>query len=155
MLATIERLEVMNHSYLPILEAWFEDSELRERMDGMLPLQEWFDYMTENDMYFAWMAYHGEQPVGAIFVELEDGTAYIGLMTEPALRSQGIGKAMVREVMALPEMESVKTWVAGIEEDNMPCLACFKSLGYLSKEEEADEDGFYNLVYEQSSDGTA
>lgn len=153
-MASIERLEVLNHSHLPILEAWFEDSEVHERMDGMLPLQEWFNYMADNDMYYAWMAYRGEQPVGAIFVELEDGTAYIGLMTEPALRSQGIGKAMVREVMALPEMESIKTWGAGIEEDNKACLACFKSLGYWSVAEEADEDGFYNLVYERSSEGT-
>ncbi|WP_234399849.1 hypothetical protein [Paenibacillus popilliae] len=49
---------------------------------------------------------------------------------------------MVREVMNRPERPSASRWVASIEEHNKPCLACFKPLGYVTDEEEPDEDGF-------------
>lgn len=145
----IERLEPIHRSHLPILVEWFEDSEVRKRMDGMLPLEEWYDNTSGSENYYAWLTYQGVQPVGAVIVELEDDTAYIGLMTAPSLRSQGYGKAMVREVMTRPELQSATKWVASIEEDNKPCLACFKSLGYVTEEKEADEDGFFNFVYQR------
>ncbi|BFH67614.1 MAG: GNAT family N-acetyltransferase [Paenibacillus dendritiformis] len=146
----LKRLEPLGRNHLPLLAAWFEDAEVQERMDGMLPLEDWFDYASANDMYYMWLAYQEEQPVGLIFIELDGEAGYIGLITDPSLRNQGYGKAMVRELMNHPELQSVHTWVACIEADNKPCLACFKSLGYVTDEEEPDEDGFYNLVYERS-----
>lgn len=149
-MALLDRLEPLGRNHLPLLAAWFEDGEVRERMDGMLPLEEWFDYTSGNDMYYVWLAYHEEKPVGTVFIELDGESAYIGLIINPSLRNQRYGKALVREVMNHPELQSVHTWVAWIEADNKPCLACFKSLGYVTDDEETDEDGFYNLVYEHS-----
>lgn len=144
-----ERLERLQKTDLPILELWLEDAEVLKRMDGMLPLDEWYENTSRNDMYYTWLAYIGEQPIGTVIIELDEESAYIGIITNPALRYKGYGKALISEVMKRPELQAVTKWVASIEEDNVPCLACFSALGYVQEDLEPDEDGFLELVYER------
>lgn len=149
MLIEFERWERLQKDDLPLLELWLEDAEVLKRMDGMLPLGEWYENTSQNDMYFTWLAYIGEQPIGTVIIERDNESAYIGIITNPTLRYQGYGKALISEVMKRPELQAVAKWVASIEEDNKPCLACFSALGYVQEEEEPDEDGFLDLVYER------
>jgi hypothetical protein len=52
-------------SKLSTLQLRFEDQELSARLGGMLPLQQYFDYVQSQSDYHAWMAVHGDTAVGA------------------------------------------------------------------------------------------
>jgi hypothetical protein len=45
----------LNHEGLEILEMWFKDEELLNRLGGTLPLQGWYEYIQQSPNYFTWM----------------------------------------------------------------------------------------------------
>ncbi|WP_421617603.1 GNAT family N-acetyltransferase [Brevibacillus sp. TJ4] len=136
----------LDQNRLAILEQWFTDHEVAQRLNGMLPLQEWFDYVQRNPDYFSWMVYVDSQPVGNIDLErYTDGTASVSLLTNPSLRNQGYGKRMIDALLKRPELSSVETIEIGIEQDNIASIKCFRKAGFI--EHGLDEDGFVLLTY--------
>ncbi|WP_246005786.1 GNAT family N-acetyltransferase [Brevibacillus gelatini] len=143
----MDRMERLQEEHLAILKTWFQDAEVQKRMEGMEPLEEWYGFVKENDSYFVWIAFMGEQPVGVAMVEIEEGMeGSIGLIVNPSLRHRGYGKTLLREVLEHEELSGVKRWIAGIEEDNVACLRCFEAVGFEKEAPEPDEDGFFLLV---------
>ncbi|MED4570041.1 GNAT family N-acetyltransferase [Brevibacillus agri] len=143
----MDRMEQLQEEHLAILRTWFQDAEVQKRMEGMEPLEEWYGYVKENDSYFVWIAFLGEQPVGVAMVEIEEEHAgSIGLIVNPSLRHRGYGKALLREAMQRQELSGVQKWIAGIEADNVACLRCFEAAGFAKEEPVPDEDGFFLLV---------
>lgn len=139
-------MEQLQKEHLSILQMWFRDSEVQKRMEGMEPLEEWYGHVKENDAYFVWIAFSGEQPVGVAMVEREgENAGSVGLIVNPALRHRGYGKVLLRETMKREEVQGVRRWIAGIEADNHACLRCFESVGYEKVTPVPDEDGFYLL----------
>lgn len=142
-------MRIFNENDIETLQTWFEDSEVQRRLDGMLPLHEWFKYVKSSTGYQVWMGL-GEsgQSIGIIMVEQDtDFTGNIALIVNPILRGKGYGRALIEQVMVLSETQSIKKWFAGIEEDNIACLKCFQSVGYLFEDSKPDEDGYYSLIY--------
>ncbi|MGG4321346.1 GNAT family N-acetyltransferase [Bacillus sonorensis] len=144
----IDEIRSFQKEDLEWLQTWFKDAEVKRRLEGMLPLDDWYKFAQENEKYWVWVALKGRKPVGAVMVEVEeDCTGNIALLVDPFLRGKGYGKAMLKRAMRLPEMGQVKKWFAGIEEDHHICLRCFQSMGYIFENEHPDEDGFYSLIY--------
>lgn len=142
-------MRIFKENDIETLQTWFEDSEVQRRLDGMLPLHEWFKYVKASTGYQVWMGL-GEsgQSIGIIMVEQDtDFTGNIALIVNPILRGKGYGRALIEQVMVLSETQSIKKWFAGIEEDNIACLKCFQSVGYLFEDSKPDEDGYYSLIY--------
>ncbi|MEK3886505.1 hypothetical protein [Bacillus sp. FSL K6-3431] len=74
----------LNNEGLEILEEWYKDKEVLNRLGGKLPLQRWFQYVQQNPNYFAWMVFEKNSPVGQIEVEIYSyNSASIGIMTNP------------------------------------------------------------------------
>lgn len=134
----------LNLEELKILDEWFKDKELMDRLGGTLPLQEWFGYVQKNPKYYTWMAYSKSTPIGQINLEISpDYSASINVLTNPILRNKGYGKMMLNTLLQRPELSTVKVIEVGIEQDNTASLHIFKQVGFI--EEGIDEDGFINF----------
>lgn len=141
-------LRVFESKDIETVQLWFKDFEIQRRLEGMLPLNEWYNFIHKNENYYVWLAFENEQPVGMVMVEIEDDfIGSIALVVKPSLRNKGYGRSMIEKTMILPEMSCIKKWYAGIEEDNFACIKCFQSIGYTVENVQPDEDGFYSLIY--------
>jgi len=144
-------LKAVQLSDLPLLEQWLNDHETRRRMDGLLPLSQWYGYYESSlGRIFAWIGYAQEQPIGMIMVETEGDAGYIAMMVNPALRNRGFGKRLLREAMNHPGLTHLLRWEAGIEADNQASIACFRALQFTADKTEPDEDGFISFIYDIS-----
>lgn len=141
-------MRVFESKDIETVQVWFNDYEIQRRLEGMMPLNEWFNYINKTVHYFVWLAFENEQPVGMIMVETEDDfTGSVALVVKPSLRNKGYGRSIIEKTMLLPEMRFIKKWFAGIEEDNFACIKCFQSMGYVFENTQPDEDGYYSLIH--------
>lgn len=134
----------LTHEELKILDEWFKDKELMDRLGGILPLQDWFGFVQENPNYYTWMVYSKGTAVGQISLEISsDNSASISILTNPALLNQGYGKKMINTLLQRPEISTVEIIKVGIEQDNIVSRHIFKQVGFI--EEGIDEDNFINF----------
>jgi len=113
------------------LRDWFDDPESRRRLGGILDLTRWFAYVQSQPSYYAWLALDGSTPVGFAFLEINPaGIAAIALLVAPGLRRRGYGVAILRAVLALPEVHGLRAVEAGVEHDNAASIACFRAAGF-------------------------
>ncbi|MEW5069082.1 N-acetyltransferase family protein [Bacillus subtilis] len=145
-MVSIDRFQTVKEPELNILEHWFEIEDTRRRMDGMLPLDEWYARVNNDEHNTVIMAYDGQLPAGVVVIEFGEERTYIGLIVNPLYRLQGYGKQILQKLLNDPEFKSVREWVACIEEDNRISLACFQAAGFTLEDTEPDEDGFLTLI---------
>lgn len=146
----IDGLRSLQETDLPTLKMWFENSEIASRMEGMLPLKEWYSHTSKDALQFIRLAYAQQNLVGLIQVEKEEDTGYISLIVDPLFWNKKYGRTILCKALEQPEFHSIRKWVASIEEDNISSLKCFKAVGFIEKEVNPDEDGFFELVYSVS-----
>lgn len=133
-----------NDDGLELLEEWFKDNEVLNRLGGTLPLERWHQYVQKNPNYYAWMAYEKDDPVGQIEIEIySDNSSAMSILTNPVLRHKGYGKKMLHALLQKSEISTVQMIKVGIESDNIASLNFFKQAGFM--EESIDDEGF--LVY--------
>lgn len=141
-------MRIFDSKDIETVQVWFNDFEVQRRLEGITPINEWFNNINNNAHYFVWLAFENEQPVGMVMVEREDDfTGNVALVVKPSLRNKGYGRSIIEKVMSLPETKFVKKWFAGIEEDNLACIKCFQSIGYAFESAHPDEDGYYSLIH--------
>ena len=141
----------MEQSDLTILQSWFEDEELSKRLGGILPLQQYFDFVQSDPNYFAWKAMRGDAPIGAVFIQVEPSEPQsFGFLVKPDLRSRGYGQLILQRLMIQPEVASVKEWKVGIESDNIASQRCLASVGFVPESGVEDKQGFLQYIYNQS-----
>ena len=137
------RLAPLTAADLPTLSAWFEDGELRRRLGGMLPLGDYLAFVQRTPGYFAWMAWDGEAPVGAAFLQQEpDSPQSFAFLVGPLLRGQGHGQRIVRALLTRPEAAPVQNWRVSVEPDNAASQRCLSAAGFVPERDEPDADGF-------------
>lgn len=131
---------------LSILEEWYKDPEVLNRLSGTLPLLQWYNYVEQSSDYYAWMVLENGVPVGQISVELyEDRTAGISILTNPQLRYKGYGTKMLQSLLKRSELSLTQMIKVGIETDNHASIQCFKKVGFV--EDGLDKDGLVELTY--------
>ncbi|MDR4434841.1 GNAT family N-acetyltransferase [Bacillus tequilensis] len=145
-MASIDRFQIMKESELEILKHWFENEDTRRRMDAMLPLEAWYERVSEDEDDTILMAYDGQLTAGMAVIEFGEKQTYIGLIVNPLYRLQGYGKQILKKLLNEPEFSRVREWTASIEEDNQISLACFQAVGFKLEETEPDDDGYFTLT---------
>ncbi|WP_391370985.1 hypothetical protein [Lysinibacillus sp. KU-BSD001] len=45
-------LRVFESKDMETIQGWFNDFEIQRRLGGMLPLNEWYNYIHNNEHYF-------------------------------------------------------------------------------------------------------
>ncbi len=125
------------------LERWFNDEETRKRLEGMLPLDRWFESVGKLPNQKNYMAVIESTPIGVVTLETyEDRSASIALLVSPDYRNQGYGKAILRAAAAL--FNGCTEIHAYIAPDNAASLKCFAACGYV--ECGVDIDGLVHMV---------
>ncbi|WP_251035104.1 GNAT family N-acetyltransferase [Paenibacillus polymyxa] len=142
----IDNLRPFTERDLAMLEDWFKDAEVHRRLEGMLPLGDWYRHVEQHPGYDVWVAFSEGEAVGVIMIEREgQNTGSIAIVVNPSIRGKGYGRAVVGKAMQLPELGTIYKWYAGIEADNAACLKCFQSAGFVLENEAPDEDGYFSL----------
>jgi RimJ/RimL family protein N-acetyltransferase len=132
------KLRDINRNDLPALERWFEETETKNRLGGMLPLARWFENVRILTNQKNYMALTGEVSTGMVTLETyEDRTASIALLVNPALRNQGFGKAIIRHALKL--LDGCTEVHAHIEQDNTASIRCFGACGFIECSVDADD----------------
>jgi RimJ/RimL family protein N-acetyltransferase len=91
-------------------------------------------------------------PVGFIDVErYDDGRAGCALVVAPAMRCQGIGRAILEAVWECPELADVEELIGGVEPDNVASRRCLEAAGFRLSSE-PDEEGMLQGACARPSD---
>lgn len=92
-----------------------------------------------------WSVYDGTDPDAPVIRETRDvATGYLALCVDPALRGQGIGRALLAALVARPELAGVRRFAAGVDTDNHACRRCLAAAGFHPDTPEPDyEDMLY------------
>lgn len=98
-MASIDRFQIVKEPELKVIEHWFEDEDTRRRMDGMLPLDVWYERVNQDEDNTVIMAYDGQLPAGMVVMEFVEERAYIGLIVNPLCRFQGYGKQILKKLL--------------------------------------------------------
>ncbi|MED4648691.1 GNAT family N-acetyltransferase [Bacillus inaquosorum] len=145
-MASIDRFQRLKEPELKILEQWFENEDTSRRMDGMLPLDEWYARVNKDEQDTVIIAYDGQLPAGMAVMEFGEERTYIGLIVNPLYQLQGYGKQILQKLLSDPDFNGVREWAACIEEDNRISLACFQAAGFTLEDTEPDDNGFLTLI---------
>ncbi|WP_223146303.1 GNAT family N-acetyltransferase [Pusillimonas sp. ANT_WB101] len=95
-MSNTEQLRTFQKKDIEWLHTWFEDAEVKRRLERMMPFDDWFRFADENENYRVWAALKEGKPVGVVMVEIEeDLTGNIALLVDPLLRGRGYGKALI------------------------------------------------------------
>lgn len=86
--------------------------------------------------------YGGEGPDGPIITDtLEIPTGSIAFVVDPALRRQGLGRAMITALTHQPEQDFVEVFEAGVEPENTASRGCLQAAGFRPRSTEPDIEG--------------
>ena len=127
-------------------KAWFADPEL-ERWLGPLD-DEWLAaVLSERASDRAtWLISDGETPVAVVETALHPDNASLaavtGLAVKPDRRGQGVGTAVLQEVLALHRREGRLEHLAYINEDNWLAQRCFERSGFVPVTPTPNEEGY-------------
>jgi RimJ/RimL family protein N-acetyltransferase len=119
------------------LEDWFEDTELRRRMGGCLPVKSWLEFACTTPRQWNGVALERDVPVGVVLTETDAShETVIAVFTRPNLRGQGVGRRILEETMI--RFSDTQRFVADIEQDNPRSMACFRACGFTETAESID-----------------
>jgi RimJ/RimL family protein N-acetyltransferase len=105
-----------------------------------------------GDVYDRWARYDGSDPDRPVVSEIEPGPAMgLALVVDPARWGQGCGRAMLRAVLAHPDVADVVLFALGIDEDNTPSRRCARAAGFRPDDAVPDWEGtVYHLLRRRS-----
>lgn len=133
---------------LPELEEWHQDHELRRRYGGTGHPRKLYQLTISDSNRKCWIAEEHGTPVGYVDFERQpSGEAWIGLVVKTDLRGRGYGQRVLRSFLMLSDLASVSEVCAGIEQDNVASIRCFRAVGFRQMNEKPDHDGCLNFSF--------
>ncbi len=136
----------VDKSELFLLESWFQNPEIKRKLDGMLPLNKWLNWVRTSDEQRAYIVYEENTPVGLVHLETySNATASISFLVNPNKWSRGYGRRILSTLKFNHEIADIKAIEAYIEVDNLRSIKCFKAAGFIEQTSEVTEEGFIHL----------
>lgn len=137
----------LDQSDITELEEWHQDTELRKRYGESDWPNMLLKLIEKDPNRKCWIVREGDARVAYVDLEVEDRVGHIGLVVNPSLRNRGFGKRVLTAALSLLELRNVKEVHAGIEQDNVASLQCFKAVGFKQINEKPDHEGCLNFVF--------
>jgi RimJ/RimL family protein N-acetyltransferase len=92
-----------------------------------------------------WTEYAGEDVNGPIVSDsIEVTTGSIAFVIDPAFRRQGLGRSMIRALVARPELSEVRLFEAGVDPENVASIRCLVAADFQPHRNEPD---FEEMLY--------
>lgn len=129
--------------------SWFSDAELSSRIEPPTPV--WLNYVCHQPNVFAWFVEENHALVGFIQLDIlaksRVGVFYI--VVKPQLRGLGLGRILIKALIAQPEVRGLKTLEANVKLDNISAQRCLLGTGFTQQTCLPDSDGYLKFVYSQ------
>jgi RimJ/RimL family protein N-acetyltransferase len=136
------------------MTAWFDDAELRRRLGGYLPLDQWYAAVCRLPEHLLWMADDGSVCVGHIAFEIDqEEQSWVAVVVNPSLRGRGYCVRLWRALLAQSEVARVRVFRAEVEQDNVASLRCLAAAGFVPDHSAHTEPGFIAFRYERDVHG--
>ena len=125
---------------------WYVDAELNHRLGPMD--QTWLNaVLTETPSDGAtWVVFRAAELVAVVeiaFGSQNHSTAFItAIAIKPTLRQQGIGKAVLHQLLSKNKSQGITDHIAFISVDNIAGRRCFEKVGFVPTTFEPDEHGY-------------
>lgn len=126
------------------IDRWFKHPEVRQRMEGMLPLDRWMDWVMSTPGNEAWMA-TVPSPVALVVLEIVSPTeASVALLVDPELWGHGYGRRVLEGIADRMSRRGFLLLRAPVHEGHAASLGCFRAAGFVPEADGAI-DGFLTL----------
>jgi ribosomal protein S18 acetylase RimI-like enzyme len=156
---------------LSLVEPWFRDPETQRWLGGPSWPQQMLDladrplgefrgaketgrlrWLARNDnepvgyidcgTFDRWTTWDGEKVTGSVDV----ASGALTLTVAPARRCMGYGREVLEALFEAPEVAHIELFGAGVEPENVSCVACLTAAGFTRQEYEPDFEGMLYLV---------
>jgi RimJ/RimL family protein N-acetyltransferase len=95
-----------------------------------------------------WTEYAGEDDHGPIISDsIEVVTGSIAFVIDPAVRRQGLGRSMIRALVARPELSEVRLFEAGVDPENVASIRCLVAADFQPHNIEPDFEGMLYFIF--------
>jgi RimJ/RimL family protein N-acetyltransferase len=160
---------------LALVEPWFSDDETQRWLGGpdwprlMVDLGDRAlgEFRGANETgRFRWLGWEGGDPVGyidcgtfdrwttwdngaqgpGVVATMEQPSAAIAFVVDPARRRRGYAGAMITRLLAQPELHEVTLFGAGVEPDNLASVRALIGAGFHPLDPEPDFEGIIYFV---------
>ena len=129
---------------LPVIEAWFADSETRRWLGDREWPRRLLD-LARGPGRFAILFTLGDHPVVLLDLErVSDGTAAFAVVVSPTHRREGFASSAIASVFEMPEASGVREIVAEVEHGNTAASRLVRSLEFVAIP--GADDGFERYV---------
>ena len=132
-----------------ILQEWLKDKATQEHLGGMLPLENFINYLITASDRLPYFVFENELPIGMVDIEFypKEKTASLSLLINPDLRKKGLGTFLLKSILQLDSFKNYTRLDAFIEPDNIASIKCFQKADFVKMNEVPDEDGMYLYSY--------
>ena len=128
---------------LPVVERWFCDPDTRRWLGDEAWPRRLLALAGRSQGRFAFVAVLGGDVVGLADVErYGDDRAAVAVVVAPEHRRRGMGKAILRGLLDVPQLEGVVELFGGVEVGNAASAALVTSSGFEQVSERPDDEGF-------------
>jgi RimJ/RimL family protein N-acetyltransferase len=122
------------------IRRWFaKDAEGRRRLEFYANPADWFALLGPSR--HGWFVIIGEEPVGLIDMEVNDGCGYIAYYVAPDHRGQGYGTETVRLMIEQARTLGLTSLDGGVDVDNIASIAALKK--NVSTFDDVDDEGMF------------
>ena len=132
--------------------SWFADAALNQAL-GPMDVAEWPEWQPEFDPFMiAWVIFREAEMVAVVTTafdaqgELPVGITGLGI--KPALRGQGIGTAVLQQLLDLHKSQGIREHIAYVHLGNGAGRRCLEKAGFAADDESGPNEYGY-VKFEQ------
>lgn len=135
----------------PEYASWFNNPELNRRLGPMDTV--WLNDVTSRDEAdgVTWAVFLDKGMVGVVETAFDrqqrQPAAVVGIAVKPDCRRQGIGTAILRQLLFMHEQNGITCHCAFIHVDNFASRRLFEKVGFSAVSLEPDKNGFLEYRY--------
>lgn len=138
-------------------QSWFADPELNKHLGPMEIEDSWLEYVLSNNPegceYSVFINQKMVAEVGILFPNSDNPSFFItNLAVNPELRNQGIGSAVLKELVQLHPLKVGQSWKAFVDAENHMAIAFLEKNGWQRLSNIADESNMYDFEFVPSLD---
>ncbi|MEZ4865049.1 MAG: GNAT family N-acetyltransferase [Caldilineaceae bacterium] len=135
-----------DQAHYPVYKAWFADPELDRRLGPMN--QEWLDYVLagQETEGITWAVYRDAEFVAVLETVFDPQqqlpAAITAIAVRPNLRGQGIGTAVLQQILALHRGQGIDDHVLYIAQDHTSARRLVERAGFVQTAAAPNEYGY-------------
>jgi len=133
-------------------QSWFADPELNKYLGPMEIEDSWLEHVLSNNPdgyeYSVFINQKMVAEVGILLPNSDNPSFFItNLAVNPKLRNQGIGSAVLKELMQMHPLEKDQSWKAFVDAENLKAIAFLEKNGWERLSNDPDESNMHDFEF--------